>query len=135
MFHLNLMTTTFEIRDTAKPKRYSMAGGGGAGGMGANHLARNSSGTFRLRSLKSRKMENKPCYFPVIFLGSKVEAVRVQNLQTSIVQQKHNVSHICNLKFSSRHIKKGKIEVDITFSNIFYLTEYKQNIISSICNL
>ena len=34
------------------------------------------------------------------------------------------VSHVCNLKFSSRNIKKQKKKGEINFNNLFYLIYY-----------
>lgn len=47
--------------------------------------------------------------------------------EASHVQQKYNMSHICNLKYSSMYIcnnKTGEIKL-----NIFYLTKYTPNMI------
>lgn len=45
-----------------------------------------------------------------------------------------NAKHICNFKFSSSYIPKSRNKGEINFNNIFYLTQYIQNSISSICN-
>lgn len=50
----------------------------------------------------------------------------------TLSQKKYSVSYICNLKFSSSHVKKVKKTHKINF-NIFYSTQYIQDIIISTC--
>lgn len=47
-----------------------------------------------------------------------------------------NMSHVCNLNFSSRHILKSRIKTGmINFNNnVFYLAQYIKNIIILTCD-
>lgn len=56
-------------------------------------------------------------------------------VQSSTAQQKHNMSHIHNLKCFWNLYSKYFLEGEINVNNTVYVTQYISNIIISMCTL
>lgn len=76
----------------------------------------------------------EPAFLSVSAFMGKVDniliRIKFQNLsalsRSALLQMRYNVSHICNLKFSSAHFKKRKEMHEINFNNVLFNSIYRK---------